>query len=557
MYKLFVNTTACETETELTIIGELPSWVDGNLYRIGPGLFDLDENFTVNHWFDGAAILFKYKLTPNRVTCKSAFLKTDAYQKMITLHRPVYTEFGTPAYPDTTKSLFSRFINRVVPSELTDNVHGNIYAIGSDLYCASETCNIWRINPETLEAEYKVDLSKVTSVQLASSHPHTEPDGTIINMGSSFMTGLKYHIIKIDPNRELKHNQNKHKEHKYNFPLTEVLSSFSSTWKTMFSYAHSFSVTNKYIILIEQPLLINMVKLIAAVVKQQPLRDCFVWCGEREKTRFHVINKESGHILHYIFYAPPFFFLHTINAFEDGNHIVIDLVAYDDDKVLDSFYLNKLRQPEREQTEGQPSIRRYVLPLVTEEVMKSKQQPGDNLTTLSYTTSKSEKIDERGINVTPDYLLNPGFEIPSINKKFDARDYEFIYGSGLFEKNIFQNSLVKFSVKTKLQKTWVGTTTQFAGEAVFIPKPGSTVEDEGLIVSTVSELEPGKQNFLVVLDAFAFTEIARIEMNNVPLCPTIHGLWIPNETSGSCIGSSSETLEIEDEATGLKPEPKD
>lgn len=305
MDKLFSNTPACESEHVLKVIGELPDWLNGNLFRLGPGLFDLDEDFCVNHWFDGAAILFRYSFKANnQVSARSVYLKTDAYQKMITVRRPVYTEFGTQAYPDTSKSIFSRFINRVAPSELTDNVHGNIYSIGNDLYCASETCNIWRINPETLEAENKVDLSKVLSVHLASSHPHTEPDGTVINLGSSFLTGLKYHLFKIYPNcknpEEINNNSNtpnalttkpttsynrkrKDDKAKCNFPPTKQIATLSSSWTTMFSYNHSFSVTKNYIIVIEQPMLINMLKLVAVVIKQNPLREAFEWVGDQEK----------------------------------------------------------------------------------------------------------------------------------------------------------------------------------------------------------------------------------------------------------------------------------
>ncbi|XP_053210441.1 beta,beta-carotene 15,15'-dioxygenase-like isoform X2 [Panonychus citri] len=466
MDKLFSNTPACESEHVLKVIGELPDWLNGNLFRLGPGLFDLDEDFCVNHWFDGAAILFRYSFKANnQVSARSVYLKTDAYQKMITVRRPVYTEFGTQAYPDTSKSIFSRFINRVAPSELTDNVHGNIYSIGNDLYCASETCNIWRINPETLEAENKVDLSKVLSVHLASSHPHTEPDGTVINLGSSFLTGLKYHLFKIYPNcknpEEINNNSNtpnalttkpttsynrkrKDDKAKCNFPPTKQIATLSSSWTTMFSYNHSFSVTKNYIIVIEQPMLINMLKLVAVVIKQNPLREAFEWVGDQEKNRFHVIEKESGRILPYSFYAPAFFFLHTINAYEEDNHIVIDLVGYDNERVLDTFYLERLRRAQTVESICTPTIRRYVLPIVDiEKILKDKNRKRlhDNLTTLPYTKSRSEKIDENGISVTADILLNPGFEIPSINRNYDARDYEFVYGSGLFERNEFSNSV--------------------------------------------------------------------------------------------------------------------
>ena len=44
-----------------------------------------------------------------------------------------------------------------------------------------------------------MDISKYVAVNLATAHPHIEPDGTVYNMGSSFKGGSKYNIIKFTP----------------------------------------------------------------------------------------------------------------------------------------------------------------------------------------------------------------------------------------------------------------------------------------------------------------------------------------------------------------------
>lgn len=40
------------------------------------------------------------------------FIRTDAYVRAITEKRVVITEFGTFAYPDPCKNIFSRFVTR-------------------------------------------------------------------------------------------------------------------------------------------------------------------------------------------------------------------------------------------------------------------------------------------------------------------------------------------------------------------------------------------------------------------------------------------------------------
>ncbi|GFY40023.1 beta-carotene dioxygenase, putative, partial [Trichonephila inaurata madagascariensis] len=43
------------------------------------------------------------------------------------------------------------------------------------------------------------DITNVASVNAATSHPHIGEDGTIYNIGSSVMTGMKYHVFKTPP----------------------------------------------------------------------------------------------------------------------------------------------------------------------------------------------------------------------------------------------------------------------------------------------------------------------------------------------------------------------
>lgn len=42
------------------------------------------------------------------------YLQSDAYKKALLSKKPVFTEFGTRAYSDVTKNIFSRVISSVV-----------------------------------------------------------------------------------------------------------------------------------------------------------------------------------------------------------------------------------------------------------------------------------------------------------------------------------------------------------------------------------------------------------------------------------------------------------
>lgn len=156
MDKLIVSVQECRKEVAATVTGNIPSWLNGSLLRVGPGKWDLKDGFTMNHYLDGCACMVKIKIQDGQVTFSSRFLESDAYKKMMTHGKPVYTEFGTKAYADPSKNLFSRFVNTIVPCDLTDNDISNIYTIQDEVYVATESCNIWRIDPNNLEAKHKV-----------------------------------------------------------------------------------------------------------------------------------------------------------------------------------------------------------------------------------------------------------------------------------------------------------------------------------------------------------------------------------------------------------------
>lgn len=51
---------------------------------------------------------------------------------------------------------------------------------------------------------HQVDLSKYLSVNGVTAHPHTDPDGTVYNIGNCFgkNMSLAYNIVKIPPAQE-------------------------------------------------------------------------------------------------------------------------------------------------------------------------------------------------------------------------------------------------------------------------------------------------------------------------------------------------------------------
>ncbi|GFV88785.1 beta,beta-carotene 9',10'-oxygenase [Trichonephila clavipes] len=106
------------------------------------------------------------------------------------------------------------------------------------------------------------------------------------------------------------------------------------------------------------------------------------------------------------------------------------------------------------------------------------------------------------------------------------RKYRYIYGTGVFETGRFANSLVKLDNVTGQMTVWKETNTMYPSEIVYVPRPGSVEEDDGVLLSVVIDVAEDTRDFLMVLDAKTFKELGRAFVpRSVQLPPTIHGMF--------------------------------
>jgi carotenoid cleavage dioxygenase-like enzyme len=91
------------------IVGSIPTWLEGSLYRNGPGLFEIgDSHF--RHLFDGQAKIHKFSIRNGRVNYQSRFVHSENYKRNMVAQRIVVSEFGTLAVPDPCKNIFQRYM---------------------------------------------------------------------------------------------------------------------------------------------------------------------------------------------------------------------------------------------------------------------------------------------------------------------------------------------------------------------------------------------------------------------------------------------------------------
>uniref|UniRef100_H2ZKR8 Uncharacterized protein n=1 Tax=Ciona savignyi TaxID=51511 RepID=H2ZKR8_CIOSA len=112
--------------TECLVKGCVPTWLNGDVVRIGPGEFDIGPD-TFDHWFDGHAILHRFSIANGKVVYNSKFQKSKTYQKNHEHSRIVIGEFATASRPDPCKNIFQRFATKFTQSKPeSDNANVNI-----------------------------------------------------------------------------------------------------------------------------------------------------------------------------------------------------------------------------------------------------------------------------------------------------------------------------------------------------------------------------------------------------------------------------------------------
>ncbi|XP_061558161.1 carotenoid-cleaving dioxygenase, mitochondrial-like isoform X2 [Phycodurus eques] len=489
--------------------GTIPPWINGSLLRNGPAKFQFGHT-GYNHWFDGMALLHKFKMEKGQVTYTSRFLRSDAYNKNSERDRIVVSEFGTLAMPDPCKNIFQRFFSRFETIKPTDNGNVNFTKYKGDYYVSTESDLMHKVNPDNLETVEQVDWSKFVAVNGATAHPHYDPDGTCFNMGNSYGSkGSAYNIICVPPEKSNAEDT---------LQGAKILCSIAPANRYQPSYYHSFAMSENYVVFIEQPSKIDLMKIATCKMRGKPFRDAIYWDPELE-TILHLINKRTGEASPVKYYAKACFNFHQINAFEEDGFLMLDLCCFDDGQALDIYSLQNLRKSGEALDEVYNSTsrafpRRFVLPLhVTDDTPADQNLNTRPSGTATCVKNSSTRVFCQHEDLHGDDLYRyGGLEFPHINyERYNARPYRYFYGCGF--RHLFGDSLLKMDLNDKTLKVW-HQKGLFPSEPAFVPSPDAVEEDDGVILSVVLSPSRDKGTFLLVLDAKTFEELGRA---NVPV----------------------------------------
>ncbi len=121
----------------------------------------------------------------------------------------------------------------------------------------------------------------------------------------------------------------------------------------------------------------------------------------------------------------------------------------------------------------------------------------------------------------------PG-EFPRVNENFLGRKSQYGYVAKSSNSSLLLfNGLIKYDLNVGKSETHEFGEGRYGSEAVFVPRPGATIEDDGWLVNFVHD-QGTDTSEMIVIDAQDFTNepIARVLIpQRVPY--GFHGTWIP------------------------------
>lgn len=441
---------------DLEVIGSLPEDLAGLYVRNGPN--PQFEPVGRYHWFDGDGMLHAVRFEGGRASYSNRWIETKALAREREAERPLW------------RGLMESMRENPKDAPYKDTANTDVLFFGGELlglwYFAGEP---YRVDPDTLETLGVDDFSGTRKSKIAA-HAKVDPEtGELL----FFEYGprppfMSFGVVSKD--RTLAHQA----------PIDLPGPRFP----------HDMAITERYAILMDLPIHFDA----------QAMKD------GRWATRFHrdlparfgVIPRRGGSDDIRWFEAEPCYIYHTVNAWEEGDEIVM-VACRTDDPI-----------PDPDPADGEWA-RMMANLRVTARLCRWRFNLRDGST-------KEEQIDDDNT------------EFPTMNERRLGRRSRYAYNVHLGkERTLSFDGLVKYDLETGgAQKHEFGPGRR-GSEAPFAPRPGATAEDDGYVVSFLHD-EREDRSEVVVLDArdFAAGPVARVLLpERVPL--GFHACFVPGD----------------------------
>ncbi len=438
------------TADRLEIIGKLPAELRGMFVRNGPNpQFTPAGNY---HWFDGDGMLHGVRLEDGQASYRNRYVRTAGWQEEREAGKALY---GGLADPVDVKRLFQG-------KPLFKNA-ANTALVWHD----GRLLALWEGGPPT-----EIRVPELETVGLHTyggklrhaftAHPKVDPvTGEMLFFGYSAMSPLVYYSV-VNPSGELLRTT----PIKLRRPVM----------------MHDFAVTERYTIFMDLPAEFH----VGPGNEGQPMLQF-----ERDHgSRFGIVPRHgvAGDVRW--FESPACFVFHTVNAYEDGDDVV--LLACRTPDYPDMLQLQGASTPAGSDplAGGTSALYRWRFNLKTGQ-------------------TREEALDD-----TPS-------ELPRVDDRRLGRQTRFAYAMDVRMGRMIKYDLLRGT--TAFHDYGPGRS---GGEPVFVPRSVEAGEEDGWLITYVFDAAEGRSEMVVVSAAeFSGPPVARVKIPaRIPY--GFHGTWI-------------------------------
>jgi all-trans-8'-apo-beta-carotenal 15,15'-oxygenase len=447
------------------IEGEIPSELKGTLFRNGPGLLDVNGQ-RIHHPFDGDGMISRVTFSNGRAHFRNRFVRTEGYVAEQKAGKILYRGvFGTQKAGGWLANIFD--------FKLKNIANTNVIYWGGKLLALWEAAEPHVLDPKTLETLGREYFNGVLAENEAfGAHPRFDPGDAPCMVNFSIKPGLSTTITIF----ELDVTGKVIKKHAHSVPG--------------FCFIHDFAITPNYCILFQNPINYNPLPF---ALGMRGAGECLKFQGN-QPTRVIIIPryKESQKVQ--ILETHSGFVFHHVNAFEQGEEIIVDSICYES-------------LPE---VEPESDFRQ-----VTFELLKPGQLWRFHLNLNS--DVKRELIEARCC------------EFPSVHPDKEGYPYRYSYmGVAHAETgNAPLQGFLKLDLETGERQLWSAAPRGFVSEPIFVPRTSYESEDDGWVIAFVYDATYHRSD-VVILDARNFNQgpVARLHLkHHVPY--GLHGNFTP------------------------------
>lgn len=276
--------------------GTLPEFLRGSLYLVGPARFERGGQ-RYRHWLDGDGMVVALHFGDGAPQAAARYVRSEKWIEEETAGRAIYRTFGTAFAGDRLRRGRS----------LASPANVSVQPFAGRLLVFGEQGLPYVLDPRSLDTRGRFDFGCLNEATPFAAHPAIDPtSGELVHFGISFAA-----------DRPLLHL--------FHFDASGALAARSRV-ELQYPYSvHDFSLTGRFAVFVLSPYLLDVAPMFE---RGATVADCLHWRPELG-TRLALVDRATGDLAASIAIGEGYC-LHQINAYDDGETVVVDLLELEE-----------------------------------------------------------------------------------------------------------------------------------------------------------------------------------------------------------------------------------